>query len=91
MPPTHLVEAVPGRLCPVPGFRGRFFGMAKAPAGTPDSDIVHRVPEGLAYVSVGPVSVPSTPYVRRALLRGDLREATPPASKKSAAPAREER
>lgn len=91
MPPTHLVEAVPGRLCPVPGFRGRFFGMAKAPAGMPDSDLAHRVPDGLAYVRTGPVEVQSTPYVRRAIARGDLREATPPAPKKSATTAREER
>ncbi|MEQ8721038.1 MAG: hypothetical protein RID81_07160 [Sandaracinaceae bacterium] len=88
MAKTLRVVAVPGRALPVPGIRAAFVGLTRAPADTPDDQIVHRVPGGLAYVSAGPVEVPSDRYHRQALRVGDL--ATAPAQKRSRPAAREE-
>lgn len=71
-----LVEAVPGRCLPVPGTRGRFYGMRRAPADAPESAIVHSVPDGLRYVAE-PIEVERDQYLERALARGDIREAVP--------------
>lgn len=69
---TIRVVAVKGRAYPRPGTRGEFIGLKRAPKDAPEADIVHRVPDGHAYVSAGVVEVPDVRDMRMAVLRGDL-------------------
>ena len=81
------LQAVPGRCCPVPGKRSRFYGLRAARAG---ETVVHSVPGGVEYASAGEFEVegradgtPRDAYLRRAVLRGDLALAPATAPKKS--------
>ncbi len=73
---TIRVVAVKGRLYPRPGSPGEFIGLKRAPKDALEADIVHRVPDGNAYVSAGTVEVPDVRDMRMAILRGDLARAT---------------
>lgn len=84
MSTIHL-EAVSGRVLPVAGRRAEFYGLRRDD-GADESAVAHRVPDGHAYVSAGPFPVealgdlPRDSYLRRAVLRGDLRVVTPTAA-----------
>lgn len=83
MSTIHL-EAVPGRMLPVPGKRAAFYGYARIKPNAKDAPTpAHAVPGGHGYV-IGPAfqaparsdGVPADAYLRRAVLRGDLRIAS---------------
>lgn len=81
--PTLLVEAVPGCLMPHPTRVGEFVGLRKLRASEPmpeGAELAHAFHDGPRFVASGPVLVPRTIAIERALLRGDLRVATSPTS-----------
>ena len=73
MPDTIRVVAVEGRMLPVPNRAGEYVGYRRA-RGDDKPDV--QVPRGNQYTRITePVEVASSPYMRRAIERGDIARA----------------
>lgn len=90
MSDTIRVVRVPGKVYPDPRIGRDFIGLRRARARD-ETLIVHRVPDGFAYVDDGPQEIPNTREIRQALADGDLALATDADAAPTPRRAREER
>lgn len=68
---TIRVDCAPGRMCPVPGRPGAFIGLRRERVNGRECADAVMVSGGYAFFASGPVELPDTADLGRALRRGD--------------------